>query len=171
MQKKTIFVIAFFLISIFLLFSCIIGDLPVGGKTHLPEPKSIDINGITFSIPWGFIEDKDSYDSIYKDTFLNHTVTKEERTFHQNDILLLDIKVYDFKDKNFTFDELNKLNDGSYDLKSINGIEGIFKTEPVEINSAVVKNNHQRYYFNYIKDNKLVMIQCDVINTLYDLVK
>lgn len=171
MQKKTIFVIAFFLISMFLLFSCIVGDLPLGSKSHPPKPKDLDINGIAFSVPWGFIEDKDSYDSIYKDTFLNHSVTKEERTFHQNDILLLDIKVYDSKDKNFTFDELKRLNDSSYEIKSINGIEGIFKTEQVEINSGVVKNNHSRYYFNYIKDNRLVMIQCDVINTLNELVK
>ena len=172
MQKKTIFVISFFLISMFILFSAALSDPANWNSKHeTPKPKDININGITFSIPKGFIEDKDSYSAIYEDIFLNHSVRKEERSFHQNDIFLLAINVYDFKDENVTFDDLNKLNDGFYEVKSINGIEGIFKTEDVEAHSGFVKNNHPRYYFNYIKDNKIVMIQCDVENVLNELVK
>ena len=172
MQKKTIFIIVYFLIGMFLVFSYIMADpVPWNGTYHPPKPRDININGITFSVPGGFIEDGNSFDSIYNDTFLNYTVTKEERSFHQNDILLLDIKVYDFKGENFTLYDLNKLNGSSYEIKSINGVEGIFKTEQAESYSGVVKNNHPRYYFNYIKDNELVMIQCDVINVLNELVK
>lgn len=102
---------------------------------------------------------------------LNHNSTKEERTFHQNDILLLDIQVFNFKGSNITFDDLNNLNDGSYGNTSINGIDGIFKTESVETYSGPVKNVHQRYYFNYVKDNKLIMIQCDNLRTINEIVK
>lgn len=169
MQKNMIIIIMFFLIGLVLVFSYIKADpTTYDGRFNPPKPRDIEINGITFSVRGGFLEDKDSYSAIYADTFLNHSVTKEERTFHQNDILLLYIKVYDFKDANFT---LNDLNNESYEIKSINGIEGFFKTEDIETHSGFVKNNHPRYYFNYVKDNKIVMIQCDVMNVLNELVK
>ncbi|WP_407422384.1 hypothetical protein [Methanobrevibacter sp.] len=169
MQKNTIIIMVLFLIGLVLVFSYIKADPnSYNGKYEPPNPRDIEINGITFSVPGGFMEDRDSYSAIYEDTFSNHSVTKEERTFHQNDILILYIKVYDLKDANFT---LNDLNDGSYEIKSINGIEGFFKTEEVETHSGFVKNNHPRYYFNYVKDNRIVMIQCDVMNVLNQLVK
>ena len=82
----------------------------------------------------------------------------------------MDIIVYDFNGTNFTYNDLNDLNDGSYENKSINGVDGIFKTESVETYSGIVKNIHLRYYFNYIKDNKLVMIQCDKLNSVNEIV-
>lgn len=172
MEKKTIFVICFFLISCFVLFAYESADpVPGGGKCNLPEPREVDINEIPFNISWGFIEDKNSSSIRYDDKILNYNVTKEERTFHQNDILLLDIQVYDFKGNYFDSNDLNNINDGSYENKKINGIDGLFKNESVETYSGPVKNNHLRYYFNYVKDDKLIMIQCDKLQTLNEIVK
>ena len=172
MQKNTIFAISFFLFGLIALFSYHVADpVPGGNRFHLPEPREVDINGVPFTISWGFTEDEDSSGLKHEDTILNHDATMEEKTFHQNDILLLDIQVYDFKDDNITFKDLNKLNDGSYENKSINGVDGIFKTESVETHSGFVENNHLRYYFNYVKDDKLVMIQCDKLYTLNEIVK
>lgn len=172
MKKKTIFAISFFLISLVILFAYHSGDpVPGGDKYRLPEPRDIEINGVTFTISWGFLEDATSSNIKTYDNVLNHNVTKEERTFHQNDIILLKIQVYDFNGAHITSDDLGSLNDGAYENKSINGIDGIFKTESVETYSGFVKNIHQRYYFNYIEDNHLVMIQCDKENMLNELVK
>lgn len=172
MQKKTIFAISFFLISLVVLFAYAHENpVPGGNKYHLPEPRDVDVNGVTFKISWGFLEDSNSSDASHDDTILNYSATVVERTFHQNDILLLSIKAYDFRGNDFTSDDLNRLNDGSFEDKTINGVEGIFKTEPVENYSGFVKNNHLRYYFDYVKDNKLVMIQCDKLDTLDKIVK
>ena len=62
------------------------------------------------------------------------------------------------------------LNDGTYHDKSINGVKGIFRNETVTTSSGLVKNTHQRYYFNYAKDGKIVMIQCDKLNTIGEIV-
>ena len=172
MQKNTIFAISFFLISLIVLFSYYSGDpVPGGDRFHLPEPRDVEINGIPFTISWGFIEDENSSNFRQVSEILNHNATKEERMFHQNDILLLGIQVFNFKGSNITFDDLSNLNDGSYENISVNGIDGIFKTESVETYSGFVKNNHQRYYFNYVKDNKLIMIQCDKLGTINEIVK
>ncbi|WP_298500274.1 hypothetical protein [uncultured Methanobrevibacter sp.] len=172
MRKNTIFAISFFLIGLVVLFSYHSGDpVPGGDKYRLPEPREIDINGIPFEISWGFLEDENSHGIKYGDVLLNHNATVAERTFHQNDIILLDIKVYDFKGSDVSYEDLNKLNDGSWQTKSINGVDGIFKMESVDTYSGFVKNTHPRYYFTYIKDNKLVMIQCDKLNTLNDIVE
>lgn len=172
MQKKTIFAITFFLLSLILLVSFQIGNpVPGGNKFHLPEPRDVEVNGVNFTISWGFLEDENSSDATCDDRILNHDATKAQRTFHQNDILLLDIAVYDGNENPFTSDDLDKLNDGSYELRSINGIDGIFKNESVETHSGFVKNNHQRYHFTYIKNGKLVMIQCDKLNTIDEIVK
>ena len=87
MEKKTIFVIIFFIISIFIYAAyCIADPVPGASRFHLPEPRDVDINGITFKISWGFIEDKNSSSNRYVEKILNYDATKEERTFHQNDI-------------------------------------------------------------------------------------
>ena len=171
MERKTIFVIVFFIISFFILFMYSIADPVIheGSKYTLPEPRDIDINGITFPISWGFTEDRNSSNQSYTEEILNSTVIKEERTFHQNDILLLDIEVYDFQG-NIDSDDLNLLNDGTYENKTINGIKGLLKNESVETYSGPVKSEHPRYYFNYLKDGKLVMIQCDKLNTIDKIV-
>ncbi len=172
MQKNTIFAISFFLISLIVLFSYYSENpVPGGDRFHLPEPREVDINGIPFTISWRFIEDENSSNFREVTKILNHYSTKEERTFHQNDILLLDIQVFNFKGSNITFDDLSNLNDGSYENISINGIDGIFKNESVKTYSGPVKNIHQRYYFNYVKDNKLIMIQCDDLRTINEIVK
>ena len=62
--------------------------------------------------------------------------------------------------------DLNDLNDGTYTNKSINGVDGIFKSSEVTTSTGFVKNSHPRYYFNYIEDNNLVMVQCDNLKTL-----
>ena len=171
MQKKTIFAISFCLSSLVVLVSFQLGNpVPGGNKFHLPEPRDIDINGINFTVSWGFLEDANSSDIMTDDAVLNHDAIKEERTFHQNDILLLNIKEYDFKEYEFTSEDLKDLNDGAYENKSINGVEGILKNESVETHAGFVKNNHLRYYFNYVKDNKLIMIQCDKMNTIEEIV-
>ena len=82
------------------------------------------------------------------------------------DILLLDICVYDYGENI----DINLLNDGTYQYKSINGVEGIFKNETATTSSGFVKNTHPRYYFNYVKDGKIVMIQCDKLNTIDEIV-
>lgn len=172
MQKKTIFAISFFLISLVLLVSFQIGNpVPGGNKFHLPEPRDVEVNGVNFSVSWGFLEDENSSNDIREDIILNHNATKAKRTFHQNDILLLDIAVYDCNENPFTSHDLEKLNDGSYEIKSINGIEGIFKNESAETHLGFVKNTHQRYYFTYVKNDKLVMIQCDKLNMINEIVR
>ncbi|WP_298522349.1 hypothetical protein [uncultured Methanobrevibacter sp.] len=172
MRKSTIFAITFFLLSLVVLFSFHAGSpVPGGNKFHLPEPREIDVNGVNFTISWGFLEDSNSSDNVTSDVLFNHEATKGERTFHQNDILLLAITVYDFNGYDVTYDDLELLNDGSYVDKSIKGIDGIFKNESVETHTGFVKNNHQRYYFNYIKDGRIVMIQCDKLSTIDEIVK
>lgn len=167
MQKKTLFIIIFVLISFAVLFMYHEGDpIPSSSRYHLPEPRVIEINGVNFTVSWGFLEDENSSDVLYGDVIMNHTVTKEKRTFHQNDILLLDIEVWDLGE---TID-ISLLNDGTYREKSINGVDGIFKNESVTTSAGLVENSHQRYYFDYIKDGKIVMIQCDKLDTINDLV-
>ena len=171
MEKKTIFAISFFLISLIVLFSFAHENpVPGGNKFHLPEPRDVDVNGVTFKISWGFLEDGNSSDIKQESKILNYTATKEERTFHQNDILLLSITVYDFNASQFTSDDLSKLNDGNYEFKTINNVDGIFKNESVETHAGFVKNNHLRYYFDYVKDNKLVMIKCDKLSMIDEIV-
>ncbi|MDO5809960.1 MAG: hypothetical protein Q4Q37_02610, partial [Methanobrevibacter sp.] len=62
--------------------------------------------------------------------------------------------------------DLKDLNDGTFTKKSINDVEGIFKTSEVTTSTGIVENSHPRYYFNYIKDNNLVMVQCDSLKTI-----
>ena len=167
MDKKTVFVIVFFVISLAVLFMYHGGDpVPGSSKYHLPEPRNVEIIGVNFSVSWGFLEDENSSNISYYDEILNHKVLKEQRTFHQNDILLLDICVYDYGEDI----DINLLNDGTYHDKSINGVKGIFRNETVTTFSGLVKNTHQRYYFNYAKDGKIVMIQCDKLNTIGEIV-
>ena len=110
MQKKTIFAITFFLLSLILLVSFQIGNpVPGGNKFHLPEPRDVEVNGVNFTISWGFLEDENSSDATYDDRILNHDATKAQRTFHQNDILLLDIAVYDGNGNPFTSDDLSSM--------------------------------------------------------------
>ena len=167
MDKKTVFVIVFFVISLAVLFMYHGGDpVPGSSKYHLPEPRNVEINGVNFSVSWGFLEDENSSNISYYDEILNHKVLKEQRTFHQNDILLLDICVYDYGEDI----DINLLNDGTYHDKSINGVKGIFRNETVTTSSGMVKNTHQRYYFNYAKDGKIVMMQCDKLNTIGEII-
>lgn len=140
--------------------------VPGTSRYYLPEPRDIEINGVNFSVSWGFLEDENSSNIVSYDEILNHNVSKERRTFHQNDILLLDICVYDYGGDI----DIDLLNDGTYQEKSINGIRGIFKNESATTSAGPVKNTHPRYYFNYAKDGKIVMIQCDKLNTINEIV-
>lgn len=65
--------------------------------------------------------------------------------------------------------DLNDLNDGTYENKSITGIECIFKTGEDTTSAGLVKNSHPRYYFNYFEDDKLVMVQCDNLRTIEEM--
>lgn len=167
MQKKTIFIIIFVLISFIVLFMYHEEDpVPYTSRYHLPEPRVIEINGVNFTISWGFLEDANSSDAIYGDEILNHTVTMQKRTFHQNEILLLDIEVWDLGEDI----DISLLNDGTYGVKSINGVNGIFKNESVTTSAGFVENTHPRYYFDYVMDGKIVMIQCDKLDTIEEIV-
>ena len=54
MDKKTVFVIVFFVISLAVLFMYHGGDpVPGSSKYHLPEPRNVEINGVNFSVSWG----------------------------------------------------------------------------------------------------------------------
>lgn len=167
MQKKTLFIIIFVLISFVVLFMYHDEDpVPSSSRYHLPEPRVIEINGVNFTVSWGFLEDANSSDVMYGDEILNHTVTKQKRTFHQNDILLLDIEVWDLGEDI----DIGLLNDGTYHEKSIKGVKGIFKNESVTTSTGFVKNTHPRYYFDYVKDGKIVMIQCDKLDMIEEII-
>lgn len=167
MQKKTWFVIIFVLISFPVLFMYEQADpVPSADRFHLPEPRVIDINGVNFTVSWGFLEDENSSDRTYSSVVSNHNITKQQRTFHQNDILLLDITVYDVGEAL----DINLFNDGTYHPKSINGVDGIFKNESVTAKTGFVKNTHQRYFFDYAKGEKIVIIKCDKLDTLNQIV-
>lgn len=167
MQKKTWFVIIFFFISFGVLFMYEHADpVPSADRFHLPEPRVIDINGVNFTVSWGFQEDKNSSDMTYSSVVLNHNITKQQRIFHQNDILLLNITVYDVGEAL----DISLFNDGTYHAKSINGVDGIFKNESVTVQTGPVKNTHQRYYFDYAKGENIVMIQCDKLDALNQIV-
>lgn len=135
-------------------------------RFHLDEPRDININGIDFLVSWGFLEDENSSDQRYAAEILNHNAVKEQRTFHQNEILLLDITVYDLNENI----DINLLNDGSFQEKTINGVHGILKNESATESSGLVKNTHTRYYFDYVKDGKIVMIQCDNLNMISEII-
>lgn len=167
MSRKTLLLIIYVLISFCVLILYPLGDpVPGGTKYHLPEPRDVDINGITFKISWGFLEDENSTGACHAEKLLNRSVVKGERTFHQNDILLLDIIVYDFGEDV----DISLFNDGTYVEKSINGVDGIFKNESTTTSSGFVKNTHPRYFFNYSKDGKVIMIQCDKLEMIGDIV-
>ena len=171
MKKSTVFVIIFFLFSFVVYMGyCSVDPVPYGGKRSLPQPRDIEINGINFTVSWGFLEDENSSGLKHACTILNRNATVEEWTLHQNDFLLLDIQVYDFGNDSISLDDLNGLNNESYESKSINGVDGIFKNESTETSLGFVKNTHPRYYFDYIKDGKLVMIQCDKMYTIEEIV-
>lgn len=167
MDKKTIFCIVFFLLSLVVLFMYYeASPTPSLDRFHLDEPRDININGIDFPVSWGFLEDENSSDLRSESEILNHKAIKEQRTFHQNDILLLDITVYDLGENI----DVNLLNDGSYQEKTINGVRGIFKNESASESSGLVENTHPRYYFDYAVDGKIVMIQCDKLDMIYEIV-
>ena len=66
--------------------------------------------------------------------------------------------------------DINLLNDGSFQEKTINGVQGIFKNESATESSGLVKNTHPRYYFDYVVDGKIVMVQCDKLNVINEIV-
>lgn len=167
MNKKTVFCITFFILSmVVLLMYYHASPTPSLDRFHLDDPRDININGIDFPISWGFLEDENSSDLRYDAEILNHKAIKEQRTFHQNDILLLNITVYDLGENV----DINLLNDGSYHEKTINGVQGIFKNESATESSGLVKNTHPRYYFDYVVDGKIVMIQCDKLDIINEIV-
>ena len=135
-------------------------------KFRTPAPKTLEIGGINFTFAVGYFEDNASQDINLPGKVSAHVVNKSQKSFKQNDILLLDIAVFKLDGKI----DLNNLNDGTYENKSINGVEGIFKSDEATTSAGLVKNSHQRYYFNYLKDDNLVMIQCDNLRTIEEMV-
>jgi len=164
MDKRTIFAITFFLLSLIILFMAYEGapEHYGGSKYQTPSPKNVEIGKINFTVTAGFFEDDNLQKIDLPDSISNHVVNKSQKSFRQNEILLLDIAVFKLDDNI----NLNDLNDGTFENKSINGVEGIFKSSEVTTSSGFVKNSHLRYYFNYIKDNNLVMVQCDNLRTI-----
>jgi hypothetical protein len=166
MNKKTIFAVSFFLIMLVVVFMYVHeSPVPGGSRFHLPEPRDVEVGGINFTVSWGFIEDEEPLENEIANVS-NHQVLKSQRTFHQNDILLLSIAVCEFNE-NLSLDDLN---DGSWQYKSINGVDGIFKNESVTTSTGVIKNTHPRYYFDYMKNGKLVMIECDKLSIIEEIV-
>jgi hypothetical protein len=78
----------------------------------------------------------------------------------------LDIEVWDLGEDI----DIGLLNDGTYHEKSIKGVKGIFKNESVTTSTGFVKNTHPRYYFDYVKDGKIVMIQCDKLDMIEEII-
>ena len=167
-DKKTVFSITFFLLSLVILFMAC-GDAPeniAGPKFQTPAPKTVEIGGLNFTFAAGYFEDNDSQEINLANNVVAHVVNKSQKSFKQNEILLLDIAVLKLDGKI----DLNDLNDGTYENKSINGVEGIFKSGEATTSAGWVKNSHPRYYFNYLKDDNLVMIQCDNLRTIEEMV-
>lgn len=167
MDKRGIFTITFFIISLVVLVMVYEGA-PEGigvSKFSTPDPKTVEIGGINFTIAVGYLSDDNLQQISIPDSVSSHVLKKSQQSFRQNEILLLDIAVLEL-DKSISLDEVN---DGSYRVKSINGIEGLFKSEEVSTSAGFVKNSHSRYYFNYIEDNKLVMIQCDNLRSIENM--
>ena len=164
MDKRTVFAVTFFLLSLIILVMAYEGapEHYGGSKYQTPSPKNVRIGNINFTVTAGFFED-DNYQKIdLPDSVSGHVVDKHQKSFRQNDILLLDIAVFELDGSI----DLNDLDDGTFAKKSINGVEGLFKTSKVTTSTGLVKNSHPRYYFNYIKDNNLVMVQCDSLKTI-----
>ena len=167
MDKKTAFAIGFFLLSLIILFMAYEGapENVAGPKFQTPAPKTLEIGGINFTFAVGYFEDNASQEINLPDKVSVHVLNKSQKSFKQNEILLLDIAV-------FKLDggiDLNDLNDGTYENKSINGVAGIFKSDEATTSAGLVKNSHPRYYFNYLKGDKLVMIQCDNLRTIEEM--
>ena len=168
MDKKTAFAIGFFLLSLIILFMAYEGapEKVAGPKFQTPAPKTLEIGGINFTFAVGYFEDNASQEINLPDKVSVHVLNKSQKSFKQNEILLLDIAVLKLDGKI----DLNDLNDGTYENKSINGVEGIFKSGEATTSAGWVKNSHPRYYFNYLKDDNLVMIQCDNLRTIEEMV-
>ena len=63
MNKKTVFCITFFILSLVVLFMYYqASPTPSLDRFHLDGPRDININGIDFPISWGFLEDENSSD-------------------------------------------------------------------------------------------------------------
>ena len=164
MDKRTVFAITFFLLSLIILVMAYEGapEHYGGSKYQTPSPKNMEVGNINFTVTAGFFEDDNSQKINLPDSISSHVVNRHQKSFRQNEILLLDIAVFELDDDI----DLNDLNDGTYTNKSINGVDGIFKSSEVTTSTGFVKNSHPRYYFNYIEDNNLVMVQCDNLKTL-----
>ncbi len=164
MDKRTVFAVTFFLLSLIILVMAYEGapEHYGGSKYQTPSPKNVKIGNINFTVTAGFFEDDNHQKIDLPDSVSGHVVDKHQKSFRQNDILLLDIAVFEL-DGHI---DLKDLNDGTFTKKSINDVEGIFKTSEVTTSTGIVENSHPRYYFNYIKDNNLVMVQCDSLKTI-----
>lgn len=169
MDKKTIFAITFFLLSLIVLFMAYEGapEHYGGSRYQTPSPKTVEVGNINFTVPAGYFENDNPQKINLPDNISNKIINKYQKSFKQNEILLLDITVFELEDNI----DLNILNDGTFTHKTIYGIDGIFKSSEVTTSASFVKNTHLRYYFNYIDGDKLVMIQCDNLKTLENMIQ
>lgn len=164
MDKRTIFTIVFSSAMFILFFATFLNSpIPYGDRFHLADPREVEVGPVNFTVSWEFLEDDNRTESS-QTTIANHQAVKYEKTFHQNDMLLLSISVYEF---NESF-ELNDFNDGSWQDKSINGINGIYKT--TSVNYGAWNKTFPRYHFDYVKDDKLISIECDKLDTIEEIV-
>lgn len=168
MDKRTVFAITFFLLSLIILFMAYEGapEHYGGSKYQTPAPKIMEVGKLNFTVPAGYFEEDNPEKINLSQSISKHVINSHQKSFKQNDLLLLDIAVFELDDNI----DLNALNDGTFANKSIHGVEGIFKSSKATTQTGFVENSHSRYYFNYIVDNKLVMIQCDNLKVIEGMI-
>lgn len=165
MDKRTVFSVVFFIVMLIIAFAIVHNSpVPYGSKYHLAQPRDVDVGGLNFTVSWGFLED-DNETEISQSEISNHKVIKYEKTFHQNNLLLLSISVFESDDRI----DLDDINDGSWQQKSINGVDGLFKTEPV--NYGTWNKTFDRYCFSYMKEGRIIMLECDKMNIIAEIIE
>lgn len=165
MDKRTVFTIVFSTVMLILLFAAVLNSpVPFGSRFHLADPRDVEVGPINFTVSWGFLEDYNE-SKVTRQTISNHDVLKYEKTFHQNDLLLLSISVFESDGRI----DLDDIDDGSWQKKSINGVDGLYKTEPV--NYGTWNKTFPRYCFSYMKEDMLVMIKCDKMSIIEEIVE
>lgn len=97
MDKRTVFAITFFLLSLIILVMAYEGapEHYGGSKYQTPSPKNVEVGNINFTVTAGFFEDDNSQKINLPDSISSHVVNKHQKSFRQNEILLLDIAVFE----------------------------------------------------------------------------
>lgn len=142
-MKKSIFAISVILIAIMAVGSVSAFDLgSIFGDSDADQNQTVTIGGIDFNIPAGFNE-------VENQSTVNETVDQGAISFinngkvFENETDVIAILVADYGDYKITDEIVGSV---AGDAKTINGVNGYFKTD------GIYK------VFSYAKDNKLVAI-------------